>query len=168
MFIGDTILRFSKKSNPEDSIVKELRFLIKFGLNIQQTVYLKAKNPVSLKWEYWYYGAKKGSGTYTSNNVEERIFRVTTKEEVEFIITGSCDEISLRSSTGYTYNDTTMITYNLDGIKTIPAFSSWNMNFINEFPAIWNYNKYKNTTHTGAFTGCTYLTNYNNIPDTWK
>lgn len=165
MLASDAFLYFSKRSNPEDGIAKEIRFKIDFALNMQQTVYLKAKNPVNLKWEYWYFNSKKGSGTYTLNNTEKRIFRITTNEEVEFIITGTCDEISLRTTNN---SSATMLAYNLDGITSIPAFNNWNMIFTGDFPEIWKYNKYKTTTHAEAFAGCTYLTNYNEIPDSWK
>lgn len=47
-------------------------------------------------------------------------------------------------------------------------FQNIGSNLIGIFPAIWTYPKYQNIPHTGCFSSCTGLENYNEIPDDWK
>lgn len=164
MFIGDTILRFSKKSNPEDELPKELRFNWYASNNITYVIQLFTTNASNMEWEMYKDSVLYKNGIVTSNSFY--IHNATLPiANYQFVVTGECSSIYFKFNAP---RGLQMLTYNLDGITTIPAFSTWNATFNSEFPPIWTYSKYKNTEHAGAFTGCTYLTNYNDIPDTWK
>ena len=164
MFIGDAILRFSRKSNPEDGLPKELRLIVNLSNSVNYLIQLSAVNPVNISWH-----GQKIDGTDQTNGVYtggiNYLLNKVAQGQYEFVITGECDSISIKINVP---RSITIYEYNLDGLKTIPPFSDWNNTLLGEFPPIWTYNKYKNTEHAGAFTGCTYLTNYNDIPDDWK
>lgn len=164
MLIADTILRFSKKSNPEDELPKELRFNWNASNSVTYAIQLFTTDASNMQWEMY-----KDSVLYRNGVVTNNMFYIYNATlaigTYQFVVTGECSSIRFKFNVPRALQ---MLTYNLDGITTIPAFSTWNAHFNSEFPPIWTYSKYKNTEHAGAFTGCTYLTNYNNIPDTWK
>lgn len=164
MLISDTILRFGKKSKPEDGLPKELRFNWYASNSVTYVIQLFTTNASNMEWEMYKDSVLYKNGVVTSNSFY--IHNATLPiANFQFVVTGECSSIYFKFNAP---RGLQMLTYNLDGITTIPAFSTWNATFNSEFPPIWTYDKYKNTSHTGAFTGCTYLSNYNDIPDDWK
>ena len=164
MLISDTILRFNKKSNAEDGLPKELRFNWNVPNSVTYVIQLFTTDATDMNYEIYKDSDIFKSGEVTSSvlNIHNGVLNTGT---YQFVVTGECSSIYFK------FNVTRglqMITYNLDGITTIPPFSNWNATFNSEFPPIWTYSKYKNTSHAGAFTDCTYLTNYNDIPSDWK
>ena len=164
MLITDTILRFTKRSNPEDGIAQEIRFNWNVPNNVTYAIQLFTQNANNMQWVMY-----KGDELFKTGTVSSDSFYIHNStlaiDTYQFVVTGTCSEIYFKFNVP---RGLTMLTYNLDGITNIPAFSNWNATFNGSFPEIWKYNKYKTTTHTGAFEGCTYLTNYNDIPDSWK